>query len=177
METRDAEEPRAGSTGAPHWQGGGGEAASQLRQAGLAGRWACGWGPRGVRGRTRGRPLPAPHSVPKELSVCESLHVLRLTSVFPQKHLGVRGGFAVFSGFVPQRQEGRLPLGVSRVGGNEQSRGDQSRPHLSDRDGSEGDAVRHLSSRPCASAASALQSVYLHESHDSPAIKCERKVT
>lgn len=120
---------------------------------------------------------PPPHSVPKELSLCEFLHFLCLTSVFPQKHLGVRGGFALFSGFVPQRQEGRLPLGVSRVGGNEQSSGNQSRPHLSNRDGSEGDAVRHLSSRPCASAVSALQSVYLYESHDSPAIKYERKVT
>lgn len=106
----------------------------------------------------------------------ESLHFLCLTSVFPRKHLRARGGFAVFSGFVPQRQEGRLPLGVSRVGGKEQSSGNQSRPHLSDRDGSEGDAVRHLSSRPCASAVSALQSVYLYESHDSPAIKYERKV-
>lgn len=45
METRDVEEPRAGSTVAPPWQGGGGEVASQLRQDGLAGCWACGWGP------------------------------------------------------------------------------------------------------------------------------------
>lgn len=83
-------------------------------------------------------PPAGPHPAPEELSLCEFLHFLRLTYMCPQKHLEVRGRLAVLPGCVPRRQEGRRPLGVSRVGGNAQGSGDPWRPRLSNKDGREG---------------------------------------